>query len=128
MEIVIGIVVAIVLLILIGKMKGAPDPSSMSEAAIFQRLQTESAWMSKYLGLPFSSQQSASLKRMHEEKTAYIQSLKIELARRQVAQVSHAVHSELSPIMQRAAELVNEGKSEAEANAAALREWSEKNK
>lgn len=100
----------------------------MSEAAIFQRLQTESAWMSKYLGLPFSSQQSASLKRMHEEKTAYIQSLKIELARRQVAQVSHAVHSELSPIMQRAAELVNEGKSEAEANAAALREWSEKNK
>lgn len=64
MEIIIGIVVVVVLLIVIGKMKGAPEPSSMSEAAIFQRLQTEGAWISKYLSQPYASQQSASLKRM----------------------------------------------------------------
>lgn len=128
MEIIIGIVVVVVLLIVIGKMKGAPEPSSMSEAAIFQRLQSEGAWISKYLSQPYSSQQSASLKRMYEEKTAYIQNLKAELIRRQMAQGTQAVQQELAPILQRTAELMKEGKPEAEAHAAALKEWSEKTK
>jgi hypothetical protein len=128
MEIIIGIVVVVVLLIVIGKMKGAPEPSSMSEAAIFQRLQTEGAWISKYLSQPYASQQSASLKRMYEEKTAYIQNLKAELMKRQMAQGTQAVQQELAPILQRAAELMNEGKPEAEAHAAALKEWSAKSK
>ena len=128
MEIIIGIVVVVVLLIVIGKMKGAPEPSSMSEAAIFQRLQTEGAWISKYLSQPYSSQQSASLKRMYEEKTTYIQSLKAEQMQRQMAQCTQAVQQELAPILQRAAELVKEGKPEAEAHAAALKEWSDKSK
>jgi hypothetical protein len=128
MEIIIGIVVVVVLLIVIGKMKGAPEPSSMSEAAIFQRLQTEGAWISKYLSQPYSSQQGASLKRMYEEKTIYIQSLKAELMKRQMAEGTQAVQQELAPILQRAAELVKEGKSEAEAHAAALKEWSVKSK
>jgi len=128
MEIIIGIVLVVVLMIVVGKMKGAPEPSSMSEAAIFQRLQIEGAWISKYLSQPYSSQQSASLKRMYEEKTAYIQSLKAELMKRQMAQGTQAVHQELAPILQRAAELVKEGKPEAEAHAEALKEWSEKSK
>ena len=128
MEIIIGIVVVVVLLIVIGKMKGAPEPSSMSEAAIFQRLQTEGAWISKYLSQPYSSQQSASLKRMYEEKTTYIQSLKAEQMQRQMAQCTQAVQQELAPILQRAAELVKEGKPEAEAHAAALKEWGDKSK
>ncbi len=117
MEIVIGIVVVVVLLIVIGKMKGAPDPSSMSEAAIFQRLQTEGAWISKYLGQPLASQQSDSLKKMYEEKTQYIQNLKVELTMRQMAQGSQAVQAELAPILERTAELVKEGKSQEEATA-----------
>jgi len=128
MEVIIGIVVVVVLLIVIGKMKGAPEPSSMSEAAIFQRLRTEGAWISKYLSQPYSSQQSPSLKRMYEEKTAYIQNLKAELMKRQMAQGTQAVQQELAPILQRAAELMKEGKPEAEAHAAALKEWSEKSK
>ncbi len=128
MEIIIGIVVVVVLLIVIGKMKGAPEPSSMSDAAIFQRLQTEGAWISKYLSQPISSQQSASLKRMYEEKTQYIQNLKAELTKRQMAQDTQAVQAELAPILQRSAELMQEGKSEAEATAQSLKEWSEKSK
>lgn len=128
MEIVIGIVVVVVLLIVIGKMKGAPEPSSMSEAAIFQRLHTEGAWISNYLSQPLSSQQSTSLKRMYEEKTEYVKNLKAELTKRQMAQGTQAVQAELAPILQRAAELMKEGKSEAEAHAAALKEWSEKTK
>ena len=128
MEVIIGIVVVVVLLIVIGKMKGAPEPSSMSDAAIFQRLQTEGAWISKYLSQPHSSQQSASLKRMYEEKTVYIQNLKVELMKRQMTQGTQAIQQELGPILQRAAELVKEGKPEAEAHAAALEEWGEKRK
>lgn len=128
MEILIGIVVVVLLLIFVGKMKGAPEPSSMSEAAIFQRLHTEGAWISKYLSQPISSQQSASLKRMYEEKTQYIQNLKAELAKRQMAQGAQAVQAELAPMLQRSAELMKEGKSEAEATAQSLKEWSEKNK
>lgn len=128
MEVIIGIVVVAVLLIVIGKMKGAPEPSSMSDAAIFQRLQTEGAWISKYLRQPHSSQQSASLKRMYEEKTVYIQNLKVELMKRQMTQGTQAIQQELGPILQRAAELVKEGNPEAKAYAAALKEWDEKRK
>ena len=65
---------------------------------------------------------------MYEEKTAYIQNLKAELMKRQMAQGTQAVQQELAPILQRAAELMNEGKPEAEAHAAALKEWSDKSK
>lgn len=128
MEIIIGIIVVFVLLIIVGKMKGAPEASSMSEAAIYQRLNTEVAWISKYLSQPLSSQQSPSLMRMYEEKTAYVQSLKTELMKLQLAQGSQAVQQELSPILQRTAELMKEGRSEAEAHATALKEWSERTK
>ena len=127
MEILIGIAVVVVLLIVIGNLKGAPDPSSMSDAAILQRLQAEGIWIFRYLGQPLSSQQSTSLKRMYEEKTQYVQNLKAELAKRKMAQGTQAVQAELAPILQRSAELMKEGKSEAEATAHSLKEWSEKN-
>ncbi len=92
MEIIIGIVVVVVFLIVIGKLKGAPEPSAISDAAIFQRIHTETTWISKYLSQPLSSQQSASLKRMYEEKTEYVKNLKAELAKRKMAQGASAVH------------------------------------
>jgi hypothetical protein len=127
MEIVIGVVVVFFLLIFIGKLKGAPVPESMTERAIFQRLQTEGAWISKYLSQPYSTQQSESLKRMYDEKTAYIQSLKAELTKRQMAQGSNAIWQEMAPILQRASELVQQGSPETEAHATALKEWHSKN-
>lgn len=127
MEIVIGVVVVFFLLIFIGKLKGAPAPETMTEGAIFQRLQTEGAWISKYLSQPYSTQQSESLKRMYDEKTAYIQSLKAELMKRQMAQGSNAIQQEMVPILQRASELVKQGVPEAEAHATALKEWHSKN-
>lgn len=126
METIIGVVVVIIVLVIIGKLKGAPDPSSMSDAAIIQRLHTEGVWIAKYLRQPLSSQQSESLKRMYNEKTQYIQSLKAELAQRHVAQSTQAVQAGLAPIQQRAAELVNEGMSEADATAQSLKEWADK--
>lgn len=128
MEIIFGIIVVIVLLVVIGKIIGAPEPSSMSEAAILVRLQTENAWMTKYSNLPYSSQQSASIKRMYEEKTAYIKNLKTELIKRQIVSNLKISEKELMPIFERLADLMKEGRSENDALLMALREWHEKNK
>lgn len=128
MEIIIGIVAVVVVLFVIGKLKGAPDPSAMSEAAIAQRIHTETAWISKYQSQPLSSQQSPSLQRMYDEKIEYVKNLKTELIKRQLAQGGQAVQEELAPILQRAADLVKDGKSEPESNAMAIKEWSEKAK
>jgi hypothetical protein len=128
MEIFIGLVVIVALMIVIGKMKGAPEPSSMSEESIAQRINSEEAWISRYRSQPYSSQQSASLKKMYEEKNNYIQQLKSEPIKRQLSQGNQAIENELAPILQRAAELIKEGKPEMEAHAAAIKEWKEKRK
>ena len=132
MEIVVGIVIVFVILIVIGKIKGAPNPSSMSDAALVGRLQTENAWMSRYLRLPYENQQSDSLKKMYAEKTEYIKQIEQEIIKRQtayqLAQGEAAITSELAPILERTQELMSEGKTEPEATAVALKEWHEKNK
>lgn len=132
MEIVVGIVIVFVILIVIGNIKGAPSPSSMSDAALVGRLQTENAWMNRYLRLPYENQQSDSLKKMYAEKTEYIKQIEQEIIKRQtayqLAQGEAAITSELAPILERTQELMKEGKTEPEATAIALKEWHEKNK
>ena len=127
METVIVVVIVFFLLNFIGKLKGAPAPETMTESAIFQRLQTEEAWISKYLSQPYSTQQRESLKRMYDKKTVYIQSLKAELMKRQMAQGLNAIQHEMAPILQRISELVKQGVPEAEAHGTALKEWHSKN-
>lgn len=83
MEIIIFIIVAFVALIIFGKLKGAPDPSGMPDRALVARLQSEEAWLTRYRGLPYENQQSASLKKMYDEKTAYIERIKLEIVRRE---------------------------------------------
>ncbi|RXZ43750.1 tetratricopeptide repeat protein [Crenobacter cavernae] len=85
MEIIIGIIVIFVAIIIFGKLKGAPDPASMPDIALMQRLQSEEAWITRYLGLPYENRQSVSLKKMYEEKTAYIEQIKLEIVKRQKA-------------------------------------------
>ncbi len=132
MEIIVGIVVVFVLLIVIGKIKGAPDPASISDAALVSRLQSEMAWMNRYHRLPYENQQSNSLKKMFAEKTAYIKQIEQEIAKRQaayqMAQGTAAITTELAPILERTQALMNEGKLEPEATAIALKEWQARNK
>lgn len=130
MEILLGTIFFVVIalgLIFIGKIKGAPQPSAMSEAAISQRLSTEEAWIFKYLTQP-NLWQRASLKRMYEEKTEYVKNLKTELAERQKAEGVEVIEAELAPVIQRRAELIKDNKSESEATAQSLKEWSQKDK
>lgn len=101
MEIVIGVIVGIVVLGLllgsIGKSIGAPDPATMSEAAIYRRLGTENAWISSYLGQHLASQKSESLKRMYDEKNEYRKKLVAELNSRNTSHAPEVVNVAPTP-------------------------------
>src|SRR5436190_19156248 len=109
MEWIIGIVVLVVVLYLIGRAKGAPDPATQSDAWIHMRLGTEGDWINKYLRLPYDQQQSESLKKMYTEKVAYFKSMETELQVRRLAAGIGAVSNEMQPIVDRAAELEKTG-------------------
>lgn len=128
MEWVIGIIVVAVVLYLLGRAKGAPDPATQSEASIHARLQTEGAWINRYLRLPYDQQQSESLKKMYTEKVAYIKSMETELQVRRMSAGADAVSQEMQPIIDRATELAKTGISKKEALRSALEEWKNKAK
>ena len=126
MEWVIGIIVVAVVLYLLGRAKGPPAPATQSEASIHARLQTEGAWINKYLRLPYDQQQSESLKRMYTEKVAYIKSMEMELQVRRLSSGVGAVSKEMQPILDRATELEKTGLPKQDALRSALEEWKNK--
>lgn len=83
MGIIIFIIIVFAALIIFGKLKGAPDPSAMPDSVLVARLQSEETWLTRYRGLPYENQQSASLKKMYAEKTAYIERIKLEIVKRE---------------------------------------------
>jgi hypothetical protein len=119
MEIVLGLVALVVVLILFGKMKGAPSPKEMSDEAIMGRLQSENAWIAKYQALPIEHRQGAGLKKQHDDKQRYIMELMLELKNRH----GDKQEESLAPVMQRAYELVRQGVPEAKAQEQAIAEY-----
>tara|TARA_R110000868_G_scaffold370768_1_gene634269 strand:+ start:72 stop:539 length:468 start_codon:yes stop_codon:yes gene_type:complete len=84
MEIIIGIIAVVVALVLFGKAKGAPEPSSMSFEAILSRMQSEENWIEKYKRLPYANQQGEGIKKQYEEKRIYLMELNLELIKKGV--------------------------------------------
>lgn len=118
MEIILGLLVLFLIVIVIGKIKGAPSPKEMTDEAIMARLQSENAWIKRYQALPFDHPPGESLKKQHEEKQRYIMELMLELNTR------HGKKEEsLAPVMQRAYELMRQGVSEKEAQEKAIAEY-----
>ena len=120
MEIIIGIVVVFVIIIVIGKIKGPPNPRTMSIEAILARMQSEGAWMARYEALAYENQQSPNLKKMCAEKKLYLMELQLELVTRGSEQ-----GKTLAPALQRTFELMGGGMDEEEAKAQALKEFVE---
>ena len=89
MELVIGIIFLIIvisiIIIIIGKVKGAPDPELMADASLAIRLQSEEAWLTRYCKMPYENQRKSSLLKMYEEKTAYVEKIKLEIVKREKA-------------------------------------------
>jgi hypothetical protein len=84
MEIIIGIIAVVVVVVLFGKAKGAPEPSSMSFEAILGRIQSEENWIEKYRRLPYANQQGAGIKKQYEGKRIYLMELNLELIKKGV--------------------------------------------
>lgn len=119
MEIVLGIFAVLALLILIGKIKGAPSPKEMSDEAIMGRLQSENAWIAKYQALPIEHRQGVGLKKQHDDKQRYIMELMLELKNRH----GDKQEESLAPVMQRAYELIRQGVPEEKAKEQAIAEY-----
>ena len=117
MEILLGAIALLVLLIVVGKLKGPPTPQAMSDEAILARLRSENDWVKSYQALPESSR--SGLEKQHEQKQHYIVELMLELNGRHSANDQES----LAPVIQRTFELVRLGKSEEDAKKQALAEY-----
>lgn len=82
MELIAVIIVIIVVIYIIGLAKGNPDPNKMPDTWLINRHQSETVWVSKYLRLPLANQQSESLRKSFDNRSAYILQIESVLATR----------------------------------------------
>ena len=130
MEYFFGIVAVIFIVIVLGNIKGAPDPKTMSDSQIQSRLQTEGAWIKKFYRLPFEHQLNLTLQKKYEEKKKYIQELKLEFASRQtspnIVPNFQNISIEMQPILDKINEHKQSGLSEPDAIKATLVQYRDK--
>lgn len=117
MEILLVIVAAVVLLIVVGKLKGPPSPKDMSDEAILGRLNSENAWIRRYQSLP--SEHRGGLQQQHDDKQRYIMELMLELQSRH----GDKEQESLAPVMQKTLELMRQGVPEAKAKETAMADF-----
>ena len=123
MEIVIGIILAFVALIIFGRIKGPPDPATMSIEAILARMQSEGSWIERYKSLPYEKQQGAGIKKQYEGKKLYVMQLNLEFMKRGLEMSGKKSDETLIPVLQRSIELMKNGMSEEDAQKQATTEF-----
>lgn len=126
MEIIIAAIVILVTLIVIGKMKGPPDPATMSIEALLGRMQSEDSWIERYKALPYGHQQGAGIKKQYQDKKLYVLQLQVEFMKRGLVESGKKPEETMIPIMQRSIELMKAGMSEEEAGEQASVEFVKK--
>ena len=123
MEIVIGIIVTFAVLIILGKIKGPPEPASLSIEALLARMQSEGSWIERYKSLPYENQQGAGIKKQYEGKKLYVMQLNLEFMKRGLEMSGKKSEETLIPVLQRSIELMKNGMSEEEAQKQATAEF-----
>lgn len=123
---VIAIVVVFATLIVIGKTKGPPEPSSLSIEALIGRMQSEDSWIERYKALPHDHQQGAGIKKQYEEKILYAQQMQLEFMKRGLIASGKKIEETMIPILERRIELMKAGMSEDEAGEQASTEFIQK--
>ena len=123
MEIVIGIIAVFAAIIIFGKIKGPPEPASLSIEALLARMQSEGSWIERYKSLPYENQQGAGLKNQYEGKKLYVMQLNLEFMKRGLEMSGKKSEETLIPVLQRSIELIKNGMSEEEAQKQATAEF-----
>ena len=126
MEILIAIVLVVVALVIIGNIKGPPNPASMSIDALLARIQSEGAWIAKYKSLPYENQQGEGIKKQFEGKKLYVMQLNVEFMKRGLEMSGKKPDETMIPILQRSIELIKNGMNEEEAQKQAAAEFVQK--
>ena len=123
MEIVIGIIAVFAVIIIFGKIKGPPEPASLSIEALLARMQSEGSWIERYKSLPYENQQGAGIKNQYEGKKLYVMQLNLEFMKRGLEMSGKKSEETLLPVLQRSIELIKNGMSEEEAQKQATAEF-----
>src|SRR5665647_1711170 len=89
MWVIVLIVGALLVLYFIGKSMGDPDPSKQGEEWLNKRLNSEHAWVRRYLSLPFQQQSTESLRKAYQRRINYITQIENEIKSRQDHRTSH---------------------------------------
>ena len=126
MEILIVIVLVVVALVIIGNIKGPPDPASMSIDALLARIQSEGAWIAKYKSLPYENQQGEGIRKQFEGKKLYVMQLNVEFMKRGLEMSGKKPEETMIPILQRSIELIKNGVNEEDARTQAAAEFVQK--
>lgn len=126
MEIIIAVIVFILALVVIGKMRGAPDPATLSIEALIGRMQSEDSWIEKFKALPYAHQQGAGIQKQYQEKKLYALQMQVELMKRGLVASGKNLEETIIPVMQRSIELMKAGMSEEEAHEQASSEFIQK--
>jgi uncharacterized protein YoaH (UPF0181 family) len=123
--VVVGIVALFFILIMFGKMKGAPKPETMPLESLMARMQSEERWIAKYKSLPHNNQQGDGIKKQYEDKKLYILELRLEFMKRGLKSQGTDESQTLIPAIQRIIELMKSGMTEEAAKAQASKELEE---
>jgi hypothetical protein len=121
---ILAVIAAIVgIYYLLRKRNAYSPPSTLSNAALFRRIEAHRAWMLKHQSLPEGRRQTERIRRLYGVKRRYFKRLKNELAMRQMAAVVQAFHPDASSIARRIDELMAEGQPKRLAQSMAQLEW-----
>jgi len=93
-EILLGVIAVFVVIVILGKIKGAPAPKNMTDEQILTRMASETKWIEKYQRLPFENQQGEGIKKQYKGKLIYIYELFLELKKRH----EHVDEKTLGPV------------------------------
>ena len=137
MEILIAVAVIIVLYVIFNSGGGEPNVENFTVDQMIRHVKSLQNWIIRHQAIQNPSESvKAELqrKRSQYDHAMAVWMRKIEEPTNQggqsapLAKSMDAIERELAPITGRAQQLANEGKSEPEAIAAALKEWHESNK
>ena len=137
MEILIAVAVIVVLFIMFNSGGGEPNVENFTVDQMIRHVKSLQNWIDRHEAIPNPSDSvKAELQR---KRAQYDHAMAVWKRKNEEADTKNeqnatlaksvsAIETELTPITARAQQLANEGKSEPEAIAVALKEWHESNK
>jgi len=106
MEIVAIMIVVLIGLYVVGKMRGDPDPSKMSDTWLVDRQRSEMEWTNKNFTLVLKDPHNEWLSKTYDRRSAYLKQIQSELAKRRMNASVNACADATGKLLRRLAPVV----------------------